>query len=257
MMRVLWKSTLRWPLQRPWQALLAIIGVAMGVAVVIAIDIANDSARRAFLLSTSTITGRATDELVGGPQGIPEAVFRQIRVDLGVRESAPVVQGYATSVVTPTRTLQILGIDPFSEAPFRPELTPGGSAVGSTLAQLILTPNAVLMSQHTADAIGVMLGQSFVVNIAGRTQQMTLVGMLVTADRTTQQALDDLLIADIAVAQVWLDKIGMLDRIDLIIPDTVVGSALRQQITATLPAGVRMTTPAQRAQSITEMTASF
>ena len=36
MMRVLWKSTLRWPLQRPWQALLAIVGVAMGVAVVAA-----------------------------------------------------------------------------------------------------------------------------------------------------------------------------------------------------------------------------
>ena len=257
MMRVLWKSTLRWPLQRPWQAFLAIVGVAMGVAVVIAIDIANESARRAFLLSTSTITGRATDELVGGPQGIPEAVFRQIRVDLGVRESAPVVQGYATSVVTPTRTLQILGIDPFSEAPFRPELTPGGSAVGSTLAQLIQTPNAVLMSQHTADALGVALGQSFVVSIAGRTQPMTLVGMLTTADSTTQQALDDLLLTDIAVAQVWLGKVGMLDRIDLILPDTAAGAALRQQITATLPAGVRITTPAQRAQSITEMTASF
>ena len=36
MIPVLWKSTLRWPLRRPWQALLAIIGVAMGVAVVIA-----------------------------------------------------------------------------------------------------------------------------------------------------------------------------------------------------------------------------
>lgn len=257
MMRVLWKSTLRWPLQRPWQALLAIIGVAMGVAVVIAIDIANESARRAFLLSTSTITGRATHELVGGPQGIPEAVFRRIRVEGGLRESAPVVQGYAVSVVTPTRTLQILGIDPFSEAPFRPELTAGGSEVGRTLQQLLQTPNAVLLSQHTADALGVTLGQSFVVRIAGRTQVMTVVGMLHTNDETSQRALDDLLLTDIAIAQTWLNKRGVLDRIDLIIPATPAGTQTIQQLTTMLPAGVRLGTPAQRAQSITEMTASF
>ena len=63
----------------------------MGVAVVIAIDIANDSARRAFLLSTSTVTGRATDQLIGGPNGIDEAFFAQLRVDQGIRTSAPVV----------------------------------------------------------------------------------------------------------------------------------------------------------------------
>jgi putative ABC transport system permease protein len=159
---------------------------------------------------------------------------------MGIRESAPVVQGYATSVVTPTRTLQILGIDPFSEAPFRPELTPGGSAVGSTLTQLLQTPNAVLMSQHTANALGVTLGQSFVVNIAERTQPMTLVGILTTADQTTTQALDDLLVTDIAVAQVWLGKVGFVDRIDLIIADTDAGTAMRQRIQATLPAGVRL-----------------
>lgn len=257
MMRVLWKSTLRWPLQRPWQALLAIIGVAMGVAVVIAIDIANESARRAFLSATATVAGYTTDELVGGPQGIPEAVFRQIRVDVGLRESAPVVQGYAKSTTEPARTLQILGIDPFSEAPFRPALTPGASAVGSTLQQLLRTSNAVLMSQTTADRLGVQLGQSFAVRIAGRVQPMTVVGILATPDPAAQRSLDDLLITDIAIAQVWLDKVGMLDRIDLIIPDTAAGQTLRQQVQAVLPTDVRMTTPAQRAQSITEMTASF
>ena len=129
--------------------------------------------------------------------------------------------------------------------------------MGSTLTQLLQTPNAVLMSQHTADALGVTLGQSFVVNIAERTQPMTLVGILTTADQTTTQALDDLLVTDIAVAQVWLGKVGFVDRIDLIIADTDAGTAMRQRIQTTLPAGVRLSTPSQRAQSITEMTASF
>ena len=256
MMRVLWLSTLRWPLRRPWQALLAIVGVAMGVAVVIAIDIANESARRAFLLSTATVTGRATDQLTGGPNGIPEEVFRRIRVDVGLRESAPVVEGYATSVTTPTHTLQILGIDPLSEAPFRPELTPSGG-LGSGLSQLLTQPDAVLMSRATATALGATLGQPFVVTIAGARQPMVLVGLLETGDAATQRALDDLLITDIGVAQHWLGKFGQLDRIDLIIPTDAHGVAVRTQLATVLPPGVRLTTPSQRAQSTTEMTASF
>jgi putative ABC transport system permease protein len=256
MMRVLWLSTLRWPLRRPWQALLAIVGVAMGVAVVIAIDIANESARRAFLLSTATVTGRATDQLTGGPNGIPEAVFRRIRVDVGLRESAPVVEGYATSVTTPTHTLQILGIDPFSEAPFRSELTPSGG-LRDGLAQLLTQPDAVLMSRATATMLGATLGQPFAVTIAGARQPMVLVGLLETGDAATQRAIDDLLITDIGVAQHWLGKVGQLDRIDLIIPADARGAAVRTQLATVLPPGVRLTTPTQRAQSTTEMTASF
>ncbi len=252
MMRVLWKSTLRWPLQRPWQALLALIGVAMGVAVVIAIDIANDSARRAFLLSTATVTGRATDQLIGGPNGIDEAFFAQLRVDQGIRTSAPVVEGFATTITTPTRTLTVLGIDPFSEAPFRPELTPGGGALGSSLVNLLTAPNAVLMSQTTADALGLALGAEFSVNIAGQPQSMTLVGILEPGDPSTQRALTDLLITDISVAQTWFNKIGRIDRIDLILDE-----AQRAIVQANLPSGIRLITPEQRAQSTTEMTASF
>ena len=46
------KTGLRHLLRRPLLSLLCILGVALGVAVVIAIDLANDSASRAFNLST-------------------------------------------------------------------------------------------------------------------------------------------------------------------------------------------------------------
>lgn len=253
MKRMLWLSTLRWPLRRPWQALLAIIGVAMGVAVVIAIDLANDSARRAFLLSTATVTGQATDQLVGGPTGIPEQVFTDLRVAQGMRQSAPIVEGYATTVVTPTRTLQILGIDPFSEGPFRPEVLPAGSGFDSALVGLLSDPNAVIISRTTADALQLAIGDPLPVLIGGAPHTLRLVGILDPANTGVSQALGDVLITDIAIAQGWLGKEGRLDRIDLIISD----DAQRAQIVATLPSGVRMVTPQQRAQSTTEMTKSF
>ena len=81
--------------RHPWLLSLSILGVALGVAVVVAVDLANESARRAFLLSVEALSGRATHEIVGGPLGLPEALYRNLRVKQGVRLSAPVVEGYA------------------------------------------------------------------------------------------------------------------------------------------------------------------
>lgn len=64
------KTSVRYLLRHPWQIGLSILGVALGVAVVIAIDLANTSARRAFTISTETITGRTTHQIVGGAQGV-------------------------------------------------------------------------------------------------------------------------------------------------------------------------------------------
>ena len=93
--------------------------MALGVAVVVAIDLANGSAQRAFALSTETITGRATHQIVGGPNGLDEALYRSVRLDLGVRQSAPLVEGYAAAPRSPRPDAAHLGIDPLAEAPFR------------------------------------------------------------------------------------------------------------------------------------------
>ena len=88
---VLARLALRYINRRFFQSLLFIVGVAIGVAVVIAIDIANDSAGRAFNLSTESITGRATHRIIGSGSGISSDVYRSIRVDAGIRNSAPVI----------------------------------------------------------------------------------------------------------------------------------------------------------------------
>jgi len=118
------KTSLRHLVRHPWQVGLAILGVALGVAVVVSIDLANGSARRAFELSTETIAGRATHQIVGGPGGLDEAIYRRVRIDLGIRTSAPLVEGYAAAPDHPGLTLHILGIDPLAETPFRAYAAP-------------------------------------------------------------------------------------------------------------------------------------
>jgi putative ABC transport system permease protein len=163
---LLWRASLRQMLRRPGQMTLAIVGVALGVAVVVAVDLASRSAGRAFELSTEAVTGRATHQVVGGPEGLPESLFPRLVLATGVA-AAPIVEDYVTLPARragsaegaggtgraagagtdgaggagragqsgrPARLLHLLGIDPFSEGPLRPYLSVGraGSAEGAS-----------------------------------------------------------------------------------------------------------------------------
>ena len=109
------RASIRYLTRHPWQCGLAILGVAVGVAMVVSIDLANESARRAFISSAQTLSGKATHQIVGGSKGLDENIYRMLRVDLGVDRATPVVSGYV-SVPDFNRTFQLLGIDPFSAA---------------------------------------------------------------------------------------------------------------------------------------------
>ncbi len=81
--------------RRLLQSALFVIGVALGVAVVIAIDLANNSASRAFGLSTESITGRATHQIIGSPSGLPSNLYYPPPRRSRLAQSAPMVEDYA------------------------------------------------------------------------------------------------------------------------------------------------------------------
>src|SRR6266540_1041083 len=257
MTSTLLKTSLRHLLKHPWQIGLAILGVALGVAVVVSIDLTNSSARRAFAISTETIAGRATHQIIGGPNGIDEALYRRLRLDLGVRESAPVVEGYAAAPDHPGLTLHILGVDPLAEGPFRPYLNMQNAGPRSDLTALFVKPGTALMSAETARANGLKGGDTLRLRIGARIETATLVALLEPQDEVARRALDGLLIADISTAQEWLGRVGKLTEIDLILPEDDAGQAAIDKITPILPPGVQLTRPALRTQAIEQMTAAF
>src|SRR5437762_1381195 len=80
------RAGLRHLTRHSWQAGLSIVGIAVGVAVVVSIDLANESARRAFELSTpaswgSTRARRSTSRSAGstGPRGSRASSRRETR----------------------------------------------------------------------------------------------------------------------------------------------------------------------------------
>ncbi|HSU80916.1 MAG TPA: ABC transporter permease, partial [Thermoanaerobaculia bacterium] len=170
-MSLLWRSSLRYLLRHPWQFGLAVVGVALGVAVVVSIGLANASARRAFTLSSEAVTGRATHQVVGGPERIPDIAFQRLELEGGIEKAAPVVEGWVAAPAAPgkpARTLHLLGVDPFSEGPFRSYL--GGAAGGSRqgraaidLGPLLTRPGACVLAAGTAREMGLRSGDAFTV----------------------------------------------------------------------------------------------
>jgi len=267
--RLLWRSSRRHLARHPWQIGLATLGVALGVAVVVSIDLANASARRAFSLSTEAVTGRTTHQIVGGPEGLPDDVFRRLAVDAGLAGElpmAPVVEGFGAirgKPGEPARIIRILGVDPFSEQPFRPYLN--GSAGGDRrtrgfsvdLAPLLTRPRAGVLSAATALELGVRPGGTFRLRVGGEPREVDLVGVLEPADESTRRGLADLLVMDIAAAQELLGRAGQIDRIDLIIPEGAAGERLLARAAAVLPSGARILRAEALSRSTEEMTRTF
>src|SRR5262249_4339019 len=140
---MLLRASLRHLAQHPWQAGLAILGIALGVAVVVSVDPASESARRAFALAAEGGTGRAAHPILGGPAGLDERVVTRLAREIGVHPLAPVVVAWVGTEGTPPRTLQLLGIDPFNEAPFRPYLGRPGTKGPPALGTLVTEPGVV------------------------------------------------------------------------------------------------------------------
>ena len=118
-LRVLLRVGWRYLSRHAWQSALMVLGIALGVAVVVAIDLANASAGRAFELSTEALTGKATHQITGGPPGLDEQVYVELKRGGWSEPAAPVLSEYISSDALGGVPIQLLGIDPFADAPFR------------------------------------------------------------------------------------------------------------------------------------------
>ncbi|MEM1053898.1 MAG: FtsX-like permease family protein [Bacteroidota bacterium] len=264
------RSSRRYLFRHPWLTALSLVGVALGVAVVVAVDLANASATRAFRLSSESLTGRATHTVVGGPGGVSGDLYARIAVDLGVT-AAPVVEGFARAEADSARVLQILGIDAFAEADFRPYIAPRGDS-GVDLPGLLTTPGGALLSSGTAEELGLDAGDAFPIRVDGRAEEAVVLGILTPEDESSASALRNLLIVDISTAQEWVGRADLgeaessdpglqfraadrLSRIDLLIPDGA--DSLLASVEAVLPEGLEVREASEQADALETMTAAF
>ncbi len=255
----LFKTGLRYLLRRPLQSILCIIGVALGVAVVIAIDLANGSASRAFELSTETVAGRATHQVAGNGTSLDEDIYRRIKVELGIKNAAPVVTAYATALELDQQPLRVLGIDVFVDAPFRNYLGSGNDSFRqNNLTAFFTEPDTLLIGEATAQRYALKPGSTLTLRVGDKRSVFRIIGILQPKDDNSRRALDGLAIMDIAHAQTLFNLQGKLSHIDLIADErTEQGRATLAKIANILPAGAKISKPGARSQSVESLTDAF
>lgn len=262
---MLWRVSRRHLARHPWQIGLSVLGVALGVAVALSIDLANGSARRAFALATEAVTGRTTHQIVGGPIGLDETLYRTLRVALGVRDAAPVVAADVAAPAFPGRTFHLFGIDPLVEPAFRPHLTAASAGGGirsgrdrfALLVELLTRPGTALISARTARDLGLAPGDPLEIRAGGARRRLRLVALVTPDDELSARALASLLVTDVATAQEVLGVPGRLTRIDLIVPEGERGRALLARVAGALPPGAEVVPAAARAEATVRMTRAF
>ena len=258
MMPTLRAASLRHLLRHPAQLALALIGLTLGVGTMVAVDVATASSQRAFELSLQAVNGAATHQITGGPRGIDERLYPQLRTHAGAGSPlrfAPLVVGY---VAVGERTMQLIGVDPFAAA----ELA-GGRRVAAApdpatdgvdgLRRWFTEPGAVVMSAATAEQLGLAINSGFDLAVGGVRQRAALIGRITDAGA----GFDAVLLTDIAQAQEWLGSVGRLSRIDVRLAEGAAGAALLARLRAQLPADLELhATRAQGAETFA-MTDAF
>lgn len=246
----------RYLLQNRWFSILMVIGIAIGVAVVVAIDIANSNAMLSFELSKQAVIGRASHQIVGGPEGLDEAVYILLRRQNVVEKAAPIIDTIVTSERLGDLPLNLLGIDVFADRDFRSYFDSSGEIPIEQLVEFLATPGALLVSEDTAERFGLKIGDTLEIDIAGIKNDAFVAGLIEPLDTLSSRTLEGVLLADIATAQELTGNIGKIDRIDLILSEEALEASL-DQLRALLPSGAQVVDATSRSSSIDEMTSAF
>ncbi len=240
--------------------LLASLGVALGIAVFVAIQIANASVLGAFSASLDATTGRANLQIRGGPQGLPDALFAQIKNsgDARIRAVAPFS---ARTLFSPTLKTSILvaGVDLFSELDFRDyDLAVPAENSRSARAQplsFLLDPHAIALSKSLARRGNLQVGSQLLL-LQGPTRGNFTVAAILDDAASGRAFGGDFALLDIASAQEAFGEVGRLNQIDLLVDENAI-SALIPKLKKLAPPDAIVSRPAQRSEQVSAILGAF
>lgn len=243
-------------LQRPFRALLSIVGVALGVLASVAIGTANVHVLRSFEQAVTAVAGPASLEIAGGDLGLDESVITAVRTVEGVVSAAPVIEGTVVVAegVARGQALQILGLDLLAEVGTR----------GFQLSQVnedealetLQDPDVLYLGRQIAADWNLGVGSFVEVTAGGRLVRLRVAG-LIHHEPSRSFLWDRLAVMDIAAAQLVFQSLGRLDRIELVTQPGRPLDAIMVSVRAVLPPYLVVQRPAQRTQQVENMVRAF
>jgi putative ABC transport system permease protein len=243
-------TTLRHLRHAKFRTALTVTGLALGVALYVAIRLCNASVDASFRDTVAAVSGAATLEVLGGEDGVDEDLFDVVAHTPGVIAAAPMIIRHVA--LDDRMSLMVLGVDPLREASFR---THGIDTRVEAADTWLFDPSAVWLTTRVAAARGIRPGDALTVLDRDRTVTLTVAG--ITADDRLGQAWGGAVaVMDIAAAQWTLDRIGRLDRIDVLTASDEADT-VRVRLAAALPSNLVVQRPDRRVAHAEQVVRSF
>lgn len=237
------------------RTLLTLFGVALGVALVISVRLANDAIFHAFRGSIDLISGKTALQITGAGEGVEEELLEAVRREPGVRAVAPVMQTLA-AVEGVEAPLLVMGVDPFSEIPFRDyDFLEAGETKDDFLDRL-LDPRTLFLSEDLAARRGFSVGDPIRLTVNDQAHDFVVRGLL-SSEGAARALGGHFALTDIAAYQWRFDRLGRLDRIDVAVEEGADVDALIRRLSEKLPAGTKVGRPRQRGAEVERMIAAF
>jgi putative ABC transport system permease protein len=256
--------------RKPLETFLVLLGIALGVAVMVGIDLANENALRSFHESVEAVAGKATHEITGGQAGVPDSVVARLMRNSSII-AAPVIEYLALCREAEDRPVRLLAIDPFADFSLRGislqkqnrmddernALNRSSSSQADfnsafeSFMKFATLPNHALITESFAGQFSLNAGDSLHVLVNSVWKEVVIAGIipLREGDRLSDEKL---LIVDIATGQELLDRIGVVDRVDLLGDEDAI-ERLSQQLPPHLP----LARPLRRSEYVDSMLSSF
>ena len=239
--------------QHKGRTFLSILGIALGVSVFISVQLAIHTAIESFNVTVDHVSGKANLQVTSYGRGFSEEAYLKVKKVPGVRAATPVIQ-YTAKMDDPMgEPLYLLGIDVFSDQPFR-EYTLYEPDEENLL--FLKNPQSIAITEKLANRCGLKKGDKINL-IIGSKKVIFTITYLLKVEGPAKSLEGNFGFLDIASAQEALEKVGLIDRIDLLVDKAFPIEEIEKKLKKVIPPGVEVRRSDTRSGQIEKMVSAF
>jgi putative ABC transport system permease protein len=235
------------------RTLLSIIGIALGVGVFVSVQTAIHTAIESFNASVDHVSGKTNLQVTSFGRGFSEEVYLKVKRVPGIKAATPVIQ-YVSKIDEPIgEPLYLLGIDVFSDRPFREYQFYEPYDEGLLFLK---QPNSIALTEKLANRHGLKKGGKITLIVGSKKVTFTITNLL-RMEGPAKSLEGNFGLIDIASAQEALEKVGLIDRIDLMVDKSMPMEEIERELKKVIPPGVEVRRSNTRSGQIEKMVSAF
>jgi putative ABC transport system permease protein len=238
----------QWLLHR-LRVALTLVGIALGVAVFFAVRTANTTLVSSLATTVEKLAGRATLQVSAGEASLPQDTLTIVRQTPGVMLAEPVIEKVVQTALPDSSSLLVMGMDTGSDLKlYEGEFDQSGLEISNPLA-FTERPDSIAVSRPFADRYGLKDGDHIPVYTQRGRQDFTVRGFFKTTGASVVFG-GNIALMDIHAAQSAFDRVGKVDRIDIMTRPQVNVDEVEQALKSRLPGALEVGKPDRRGESL-------